>query len=125
MPEPVNLATFEDDIISACAKHEPDQRAEYVSGTLRGHRRSLRQIQQFLWPHFQMQTYVFQRAKLDMSSPHVPEFFHQDYQVAYVVTEYITLTPLPVLDFLKCCHELSSGFAIFQLQPKLNRTCQD
>jgi len=47
--------------------------------------------------------YVSQCAKPDMSAPRVPDsealhFFHRDHRMAYVVMEYITLTPPPVPD---------------------------
>jgi len=102
-PAPVDLAAFEDTIISACEKHERDHESEY------DYRRCVVIEGAFvkfdcyysLWPEFQTQTYVFQCAKPNMSAPRVPEvlhFFHRDDQMAYMVMEYITLTPSPVPD---------------------------
>src|SRR5258708_17828605 len=51
-----------------------------------------------------MQKYVSQCAKLDKSAPRVPEvlhFFNQNYQMAYVVMDYIKPTPTPVPDLPK------------------------
>ena len=102
-PAPFDLASFEDAIISACETHEHDHEAEYdyrrcviIEGVFVKF-----DSYQSLWPQFQTQTYIFQCAKLDVSAPRVPEvlhFFHRDYQMAYMVMEYITLPPSPVPD---------------------------
>jgi len=102
-PAPVDLAAFEDAIISACEKHERDHKGEH------DYRRCVVTEGAFvkfdsyysLWPQFQTQDYVSQCAKLDMSAPRVPgvlHFFHRDYRMAYLAMEYITLTPPPVPD---------------------------
>ena len=102
-PAPFDLAAFEDAIISACEKHERDHKGEH------DYRRCVVTEGAFvkfdsyysLWPQFQTQDYVSQCAKLDMSAPRVPgvlHFFHRDYRMAYLVMEYITLTPPPVPD---------------------------
>ena len=100
---PADLAAFEDAIISVCEKHERDHKWEHdyrrcvvIEGTFVKF-----DSYNSMWPQFQTQTYVSQRAKLDMSAPRVPEvlhFFHRDHRMAYLVMEYITLTPPPVPD---------------------------
>jgi len=99
-------AAFEAVIISACAEHERASRWEH------DYRRCLVIEGVFvkfdsyrsLYPQVETQKYVFQCAKGDMNAPRVPEvlhFFHRDYQMAYVVMEYINLTPHPVPDLPK------------------------
>ena len=98
-----DAAAFEAVIISACAEHERAHRRKD------GYRRCLViegvfvkfDSYQSLYPQVETQKYVFQCAMGDMSAPRVPEvfnFFHQSFQMAYMVMEYIKLTPPPVPD---------------------------
>ena len=105
-PAPVGLAgvaASEGAIISACKNASVITRQSRQQ-TLRSHRRSLRKIRQQRISAASLSdadVRVSQCAKLDMSAPRVPEvlhFFHRGYQMAYVVIEYITLTPSPVPD---------------------------
>lgn len=93
---------FETVIVSACAEHE---RVHYWE---KNYRRCLVIRGLFvkfdsynsLYPQFETQKYVFQCSKGDVSAPRVPEvlqFFHRDY-MAYMVMEYINLTPPPTPD---------------------------
>src|SRR5258708_30085195 len=57
-----------------------------------------------LCPQVEMQKYVSQCAKLDKSAPCIPEvlhFFNQNYQMSYIVMDYIKPTPTPVPDLPK------------------------
>src|SRR5258708_6364367 len=57
-----------------------------------------------LYPQVETQKYVSQCAKLDKSTPCIPKvlhFFNQNYQMAYIVMDYIKPTPTPVLDLPK------------------------
>jgi len=103
---PGDAAAFEDAIIDACERHERAHRRED------GYRRCVVVGEFFvkfdsygsLYSPAQTQIYVSQCAEGDMSAPRVPKviyFFHRDYQMAYVIMDYINLTPPPVPDLPK------------------------
>ena len=105
-PVPVDLAALEGAIISACEKHDRDHKSDYVYTRCVVVEGVFVKYDSYrsMWPQCQTQSYIFECAKLDMNAPRVPEvlhFFHRDYKMAYMVMEYITLAPLPALDFPK------------------------